>query len=111
MLAELLAFNGYVCKHAASGQDALAILDAEEPFDLCIIDIIMPGMSGWDLATTARATRPAMHMIAVSVMTHARDVSAYGFEAALQKPFTIHQITSLCDRVTAPPSDEDGETR
>lgn len=39
----------YYCRTAASGTDALAILDAREAVDLMITDLSMPGMDGLTL--------------------------------------------------------------
>lgn len=50
-----------VVGHADNGQDALAMIDEEEP-DVVLLDIQMPGMSGIELANTLakRTRRPAI---------------------------------------------------
>ncbi len=51
---------GYRAVQAASGAEALAIVDAGEPVDLVFSDIVMPGgMSGYDLARRLRQEQPA----------------------------------------------------
>ena len=54
-LAEtILASEGYTLKTAASGEEALdAVLG--EPFDLVLLDINMPRMSGWETLRLMRA--------------------------------------------------------
>jgi CheY-like chemotaxis protein len=53
-LAELLRTAGYQVVAAASGQDALRVLERESA-DLVLTDLNMPDMSGWDLAREIRA--------------------------------------------------------
>jgi signal transduction histidine kinase len=56
-LSPLLQRCGYHVAQAASGEQALTYL-ARHPADLVLLDLIMPGMSGLDVATCARALRP-----------------------------------------------------
>src|SRR5688572_13759576 len=54
LLIEVLADEGYVVQIAASGSDALAALQADR-LDLALIDLYLPGLSGWELLEVARA--------------------------------------------------------
>ncbi len=47
-LATALERNGYISKAAASGEEGIALFDAD-PFDIVITDIRMPGLSGIDV--------------------------------------------------------------
>ena len=62
MLAEL----GYCVIEAASGEQAMALVDTGEPFDLLITDHLMPGINGTDLARLVRASRPGTAILLVS---------------------------------------------
>jgi len=53
MLARRLARRGYTVTVAADGYQALAMIDAQ-PFDLVLLDIMMPGISGLDVLKTVR---------------------------------------------------------
>ena len=44
----VLRERGYVVRVAGGGKEALAIL-REEPVDLVVLDLLMPGISGWDV--------------------------------------------------------------
>jgi len=67
LLAELLAAKGYRTCTAASGREALATLDAERP-DLVLLDVMMPGMSGYEVCEAIRAD-PAHAMLPIVLVT------------------------------------------
>ena len=54
LLADLLTVKGYTVVTAASGAEALAQLEAERP-DLVLLDVVMPGMSGYEVCRRIRA--------------------------------------------------------
>lgn len=54
MLAQLLRGDGYSLATAASGPDALAAVATQTP-DLILLDVSMPGMDGFELATRLKA--------------------------------------------------------
>jgi class 3 adenylate cyclase len=54
LLSDLLAIRGYAVATAASGEEALAKVAAERP-DLVLLDIMMPGLSGYDVCRRLRA--------------------------------------------------------
>jgi CheY-like chemotaxis protein len=59
-MAALLSDMGYTVTSTASGDEALQFLYSEEPCDLVFADIVLPGMSGIELARrTARRAGPA----------------------------------------------------
>ena len=53
MLARRLARRGYTVAVAADGQQALQMLEAQQ-FDLILLDIMMPGISGLDVLKILR---------------------------------------------------------
>ena len=56
-MAASLQRLGYDVVTAASGEDALALIH-ERPFDLLLLDLKMPGVSGLDVAKRARERQP-----------------------------------------------------
>ena len=54
LLADLLAIKGYAVATARSGEEALAQVAAERP-DLILLDVMMPGMSGYDVCRQLRS--------------------------------------------------------
>src|SRR5664279_2987515 len=67
LLADVLAAKGYRTCSAASGAEALALLEAERP-DLVLLDVMMPGMSGYEVCKAIRAN-PAQAMLPVVLVT------------------------------------------
>jgi adenylate cyclase len=97
LLADLLTAKGYSVVTAVSGAEALAKIQAEPP-DLVLLDVMMPGMSGYDVCRKIRDD-PATAMLPV-VMVTALDPAqerVKGIEAGaddfLTKP--IHQAELL----------------
>jgi class 3 adenylate cyclase len=54
LLVDLLGVKGYAVATAATGEEALAKLAAEKP-DLVLLDVMMPGLSGYDVCRRIRA--------------------------------------------------------
>ena len=82
---------------AADADQALDIVD-QEPIDLAIVDIMMPGMNGYELTAKLRE-RPATEELPIIVLTaraggadrdHAFRVGA---DAYVQKPFELQRLT------------------
>jgi adenylate cyclase len=54
LLADLLGVKGYAVATAATGEEALAKLPVEKP-DLVLLDVMMPGLSGYEVCQRIRA--------------------------------------------------------
>jgi adenylate cyclase len=54
LLADLLGVKGYAVATAANGEEALAKLPIEKP-DLVLLDVMMPGLSGYEVCQRIRA--------------------------------------------------------
>ncbi len=67
MLADLLTFKGYKAQTAASGAEALEKIGNERP-DLVLLDVMMPGMNGYEVCQKIRAN-PATLMLPVVMVT------------------------------------------
>jgi len=65
--------RGYRVRASASGEEALRLI-AEDPPDVAILDLTMPGMSGFELVTRLRKD-PATRQLPICIYT-ARDLSA-----------------------------------
>jgi adenylate cyclase len=93
LLADLLAAKGYTVATATSGAEALARIEAE-PLDLVLLDVMMPGMSGYEVCRKIRdnpatATLPVVMVTALDpAQERVKGIEA-GADDFLTKP--IHQ--------------------
>jgi class 3 adenylate cyclase len=67
LLEQLLRSSGYEVTGALSGAEAIAKLEATAP-DLVLLDVVMPGMSGYDVCRAIRAD-PATALLPVVMVT------------------------------------------
>lgn len=64
-LCERLEFRGIEAKYAVDGRSALKMLRDSE-FDVVVIDLKLPGMSGDDLMKTVHLSYPGMPVLMVT---------------------------------------------
>jgi PAS domain S-box-containing protein len=106
-----LAALGYRVLHAEDGQQALLLLQGSEPVDLLFTDVVMPGMSGRELAQQALAQRPRLRVLYTSGYTEDAIVREGRFEPGvrlLAKPYRrdelARSIRGLLDAPASPSS-------
>ena len=84
---------------ADSGQAALATLEAK-PFDLVLLDLLMPGMDGFQTLDAIKRLRPALPVLIVSadiqLTTRAR-VLAAGAVDLVNKPAKREQLLAAVE--------------
>ncbi len=102
-LAErILSISGYQYLSAASGEEALHILD-QETVDLILTDLSMPVLDGFGLARLIRA-RPALaHIPIVAITAHAfaaerQQALRAGCTDLLVKPYRPKELLALVER-------------
>ncbi len=93
----ILASVGYRVLTAADGNEAIRII-AAETVDLLFTDIIMPGMSGYELAMAAKRIRPELRVLYTSGFPGWGHNSALVPHAnTLPKPWRAQQLVSEID--------------
>ncbi|MFN8373017.1 MAG: response regulator [Anaerolineae bacterium] len=85
--------------HVNNGAKALAFLEVQSP-DLIVLDIGLPGMTGWQVLDAIKPQRSKEHyrVVVLTALTDSanrvigkfQDVDAY-----LNKPFDIHQLKQV----------------
>jgi len=91
--ADMLGELGFRVVEAASGPDALAILDREPSIDFLVTDQLMPVMTGVELIAAARVARPELPVLIVSGYSDSSGI-APGLPR-LQKPFRQHELAAM----------------
>lgn len=102
-VSELLRTRGYDVTTASSGFDALKIL-ADQRFDLFLLDVIMPGMSGLELCYKIREMDelvdvPVIMLTAKSADEDRRAGMDAGANVFLPKPISPDRLLQLVDQV------------
>lgn len=106
----MLEARGYDVLVARSGHEALRLAEERSgPIHLLVTDVVMPGMSGKELALLLNPPRPAMKVLYLSGYTDESIVQHGVLEpgaAFLQKPFTAEMLARKVREVldSAPPS-------
>lgn len=101
LMRRVLEGIGFEVTLAPDGATALALCDARA-FDLVLLDVSMPGLSGWEVAAQLRRTQDhAMGVIMLSANAHERhgpDTGARDHDQFLVKPI---EFGALVDAVGA----------
>ncbi|MFW5947917.1 MAG: response regulator transcription factor, partial [Gemmatimonadota bacterium] len=114
-IAALVAYHltreGYRVRTVGTGDDAMAAARAERP-DLMVLDLMLPGLSGYELLEELRK-RPELEDVPVVVLTARREESdrirglELGADDYLTKPFSpqelVLRVGAVLRRVQAPP--------
>ncbi len=105
LLAQALESAGYVAIGADCGEAALDVVRFDPP-DLCLVDQVMPGMSGVELVQALRASEDEqlrrMPVIGLTGLAGAeRMLLEAGADAALPKPFLEGPLLELVQRALA----------
>jgi len=95
LLEAVLVRQGYAVAVATSGQEALAKVASERP-DLVLLDVVMPGINGYEVCRLLRAD-PATRFLPIVMVTSSPDedkVQAIevGADDFIQKPFDQHEL-------------------
>jgi len=99
-LEELLTSSGYEVRVADRGQEALELLDKEH-FDLLLLDVVMPKMTGFDVCREVRKRDDEMSRVKIIMLTaktEERDSKIeekYGCDLYLTKPIDPGRLKEL----------------
>ena len=104
-LSDYLGHDGYTVFVAGDGSEALALLNGGLRPDVIVLDLLMPGMDGWDFRM-AQLNKPSLAEIPVVI------ISASGFskltvlkqlrvDEYLPKPLDPEAVVRVLDRLAA----------
>jgi CheY-like chemotaxis protein len=98
-----LAGRGYDVLTANSAPAALCLVDERDDIDVVLTDVLMPGMTGWELADAVAHRRPHASIGVMSGSGHASVPSDREDEPVLllAKPFTVDELVVAADTLFA----------
>ena len=107
MLSQMLLRLGYEVKSSKDGVEAIESyikeMKSDKPFSVVLLDLnIRGGMGGTDAIQKLIEIDPDVKGIAISGYledTMMSDCKRYGFCAAIAKPFSIHELSAILDKV------------
>ena len=100
-MCRALELHGYQVREAANAQEARQVL-GDGTLDLVIMDLVLPGMQGWEAANLLHARMPDLPILYVSGYTSPESLqlghSSDG-EAFLRKPFDAPTLLAAVARM------------
>ena len=103
LMHDILALQGYLCDAATSGFEALSAVKKKK-YDLILMDIQMPGMSGEEAMRNIHELlgKESPRIIAVTAYAMAEDREKYlnmGMDGYISKPFRVNDLVTEIMRV------------
>ena len=100
-MAYNLQRQGYEVLTADNGYAALATARREQP-DLVLLDVMMPGKSGWEVARALKqdpetAKIKIVIVSAIGERTNEMTSPLYGADAHIDKPFEFEKLEKVID--------------
>jgi|SRR5580704_1240331 two-component system alkaline phosphatase synthesis response regulator PhoP len=105
LLATRLVKRGYRVATAGDGSSALDIAKRDLP-DLVLLDVMMPGKSGWEVARALKqdpATQNTKIVMVTAIGEKTNEITApiYGADAHVDKPFEFEKLERVIGQLLA----------
>ena len=87
--------------HCNNGKEAFQLF-CKETFDLCVLDIMLPDMDGFEIATEIRKRNQEIPIIFLSAKTNPADIEkglSLGADAYITKPYSIKKLIQQVDEL------------
>ena len=101
-LKEILQSEGYRVVLASNGKEALSLFEKEPP-DLVCLDVMMPGMDGYEVCRRIRSRDPAVPILFISAKSEEID-KVLGLELGgddfIVKPFGVKEVIARIRAIT-----------
>ena len=103
LLTDVLGYHGYEVAAVESGEQGLDEARARVP-DAALLDIQLPGISGFDVLAELRSWSSRVPVVAVTASAMDQDrkmILAAGFDAYVAKPVNIRQLLETLEAIFA----------
>src|SRR5512138_3184248 len=105
MLSTRLGARGYKVSTASDGRAAIELAKRERP-DVVLLDVMMPGKSGWEVARALKqdpvtAGSKIVMVSAIGEKTNEITAPIYGADAHVDKPFEFEQLERVIANLLA----------
>lgn len=101
--------EGYQVIEAETGEEALRLYDENRDIEIALLDVMLPGITGFDVCKEIRTKNPAVGIIMLTARTQETDKIQgldYGADDYITKPFSpkelMARIRSLGRRIETP---------
>ena len=105
VLGTMMEKEGHIIALAESGEEGLALI-MQQDFDVVLMDVNLPGMSGLEVATSVRAMQGGLYqtlpLIAITGNVTEKDAQQAqdaGMNALLQKPIDYEKLAMLLQQI------------
>ncbi|HYR27696.1 MAG TPA: response regulator, partial [Thermoanaerobaculia bacterium] len=101
VLEVVLRREGFDIVAAASGEEALSILDSTEEVDLMVLDVMLPGISGIDTLRAVRISNPTLPVIVITAFSSidgAIEAMKHGAFHYIPKPFKNEEVVMTVNK-------------
>lgn len=100
LISEVLTKNGFACKKVYSGTEALIYI--KESFDLFILDLMLPGMSGEKVIEEIRkvTNTPVLVLSSKDSMDSKLALLRGGADDYMTKPFNLEELVARANVLT-----------
>jgi CheY-like chemotaxis protein len=106
MLSTRLTSRGYRVSTAGDGRTAIERAKRERP-DLVLLDVMMPGKSGWEVARALKqdpVTQAIKIVMVTAIGEHVNEMTSplYGADAHIDKPFEFESLERVIAGLVKP---------
>ncbi len=97
LLSEILTSDGHLVSVASDGKKGVEIF-RKGSFDLVMTDLGMPGMSGWEVASSVKKLAPEVIVVIITgwdIRLGRDELKQKGVDMVVNKPFKVKQVLKL----------------
>ena len=103
LLSDCLSDCGHLVDVAANGEEGVRMA-LKNSYDVCVCDVHMPGMNGYDVLSAILSRKPATQLVFTDSLPDevSEKVREAGARCVLRKPFELDHLREVVNRLLAP---------